>query len=860
MFDALKKLLDDGTFSAVERFVLPGRPACHRPIPRFLRDSRVGWCLNRDFMETNGKLWSHQAKALEVLGRGENLVVSTGTASGKSLIFRSLAFHKTLLQPSSRTLVFYPLKALAADQMRGWQEMAGDLDLPNHTVGRIDGSVPVQEREEILNNAQIVIMTPDACHAWLMYRLALPGVREFLRSLSTLIMDEAHTLEGVFGSNFAFLIRRLMAARTHLVSDAAQNPLQLVAATATISDPGDHMEHLTGENFTVIDHEQDGSPKHDRLVAHIACPDGEAVKIANELQTSLLHDGQRGAFITFLDSRKGVEALAMANNGAQPLDIATADVLPYRAGYDAQDRAAIEERLRQGNLRGIVSTSALELGIDIHHLQVGINVGVPSTRKSYRQRLGRVGRDSAGAFLVVAPQQAFSSFGTSFQEYHEMSVEPSYLYLDNRFMQFAHGRCLAIEQESLDAPPGTPRHVAWPHGFKEMHAAARPGGNRPTEFDAIASLGGDNPHHGYPLRNVGELNYQIKRHQDADSIGEVNQVQALRECYPGGTYLHLTSAYEVKAWSTSAFNAYIRVANAYPGRRTKPRIGTWVNTSIGSNGVQEGNLLRGDNGLLAESLMLVTQRVEGYVDERGEYHDYRELQQRNPNMRARSRNFRTTGVVLCIGRDWFKNGDLKRSFVNKLRDVFVREYSVAPQDVAVAWSNISVQMQGSGGVHGGCVVVFDETYGSLRLTEQLYNKFDHLLDRMAVAAKADDDLQMEQLVRQVRDEVSGFTGDTLQNELQKAPSGYEQVFTQGSIVCHRQAGAMAVDVEVIQPTIMEGHLMYQVKIQQNPRQAPVLHWVPASAVEPSANADVWGYAWWNRETQSYEDPQNPDQD
>ena len=132
MFDALKNLLDDGAFSAVERFVLPGRPACHRPIPRFLRDSRVGWCLNRDFMETNGELWSHQAKALEALGRGENLVVSTGTASGKSLIFRSLAFHKMLLQPGSRTLVFYPLKALAADQMRGWQEMAGDLELPKH--------------------------------------------------------------------------------------------------------------------------------------------------------------------------------------------------------------------------------------------------------------------------------------------------------------------------------------------------------------------------------------------------------------------------------------------------------------------------------------------------------------------------------------------------------------------------------------------------------------------------------------------------------------------------------------------------------------------------------------------------------
>lgn len=863
MFEALRNLLDDGIFSAVERFVLPGRSARHSPIPRFLRDSCVGRHLNGSFQTTKGELWSHQAKALEALGRGENLVVSTGTASGKSLIFRSLAFHKTLLQPSSRTLVFYPLKALAADQMRGWQKMADDLELPEHVVGRIDGSVPVQEREEILNNARIVIMTPDVCHAWLMYRLALPGVREFLRSLSTLIMDEAHTLEGVFGSNFAFLIRRLMAAHAHLAGNTAQkkSPLQLVAATATIRDPSGHMKHLTGKNFTVVDDEQDGSPQHDRLIAHIACPDGEEVHIAKKIHASLLQDDQEGAFITFLDSRKGVETLAMASGVAQPEDIATADVLPYRAGYDAKDRSAIEERLKQGNLRGIVSTSALELGIDIHHLQVGINVGVPSTRKSYRQRLGRVGRDSAGAFLVVAPQQAFRSFGTSFQEYHKISVEPSYLYLENRFMQFAHGRCLATEQESLDAPLSTPRHVAWPRGFKEMYAAARPGGNQPTEFDAIAALGSDNPHHGYLLRNVGELNYQIKKHQDADSIGEVNQVQALRECYPGGTYLHLANAYEVKAWITSNFNAYIKVAKSFPSRRTKPRIVTWVNASIESNGVQEGNLLRGEKGFLAESLMLVTQRVEGYVDERsGERHDYKELQQRNPNLRARSRNFRTTGVVLCIDHDWFKKGTLKKSFVNKLRDVFVREYSIAPRDVAVAWSNISIQVQCNGGVHGGCVVVFDETYGSLRLTERLYEKFNHLLDRMAAAAKADDDLQMEQHVHQVREEISSFTGDTLQEELQNAPTGYEQVFTRGSIVCYRQAGAMAVDVEIIQPTIMNSQLMYQIKVQQNPRQMPVLHWVAASAVEPSAIADVWEYAWWNRETQDYEEPQHLDQD
>ena len=846
VFDIAHNLLASNDFTVVEHFDLPERPARHAPIPRFLLDSRVGYHLNRT-LKANG-LWLHQAEALDALGRGQNVVVSTGTASGKSLIFRALAFHKTLLAANSRTLIFYPQKALAADQMRGWRQMAHDLDLPESIVGRIDGSVPVQEREAILNAARILVMTPDVCHAWLMFRLARPKVREFVRSLSILVMDEAHTLEGVFGSNFAFLIRRLMAARAHLIEDA-QEPLQMVAATATISDPSNHMALLTGKPFMAIDHDQDGSPKHVQTVAHIGCPIGEETHVSRELHARLLQSQQEGAFITFLDSRRGVETLALASGNTEG-GLDNAAVLPYRAGYDAVDRERIEKRLQAGGLKGVISTSALELGIDLPHLKAGINVGVPATRKSYRQRLGRVGRNGPGVFLIVAPPRAFSGFGTSFREYHDMSVEPSYLYLDNRFMQFAHGRCLATEQESLNAPSRTPKSIDWPKGFNDLLTSARPGGSRPTEFDAIASLGGDDPHHGYPLRNVGELNYKVKVHKDADGIGDLNQIQALREAYPGGTYLHLASAYEVKGWYTSAFDADIRVAKTSPQRRTTPRITTWVN--VGTDGaVQDGNLLKGDQGFLAETQMQITQRVEGYVDGRsGKFHDYKELQKLNPNLRAQSRNFRTTGVVLCLDHDWFKTTDAKRSFAAKLREVFVREYSVASQDVGAAWSNISV----GGGIAGGRVVVFDETYGSLRLTERLFEEFDHLLDRVVVAARADEDQQLEKLAGDVKDEFRTFTGDTLQQELRNAPTGYMQVFEPGSTVCYRKAGAMAVDVEILQPTVMDGELMYQVKVQQKLGQSPSKRWVASSTVEPSAKTDDWSYGWWNLETQEYEEP------
>ena len=854
MYNALRSLLSDGDFQVVEQFEMPAQAARFERIPSYLFESAVGTHL-RGRLRNNG-LWEHQAQALEALGRGDNVVVSTGTASGKSLVFQSFAFHQVLLNPDSRVLVFYPLKALAADQIRGWKRMARALDLEDGCIGRIDGSVPFQGREDILQRARIVVMTPDVCHAWLMSRLALPVMKDFVRSLSIVVMDEAHTLEGVFGSNFAFLIRRLMSVRNLLIHDKAKaQSLQLVSATATIKDPGEHMRKLTGAGFSVVDHEANGAPHYERLVAHIACPPGEQARIAKALHEHVLNNGREGGFITFLDSRKGVEALAMASGDSNHVE----DVLPYRAGYDSQDRQKIERRLQSGNLRGVVSTSALELGIDIPHLCVGFNIGVPPTRKAYRQRLGRVGRSGPGVFVVITPSNEFRRYGTTFREYHEMSVEPSYLYLDNRFMQFAHGRCLALELESLSAPSETPTRIAWPQGFSDRHADAKPGGNRPLEFDAIAALGGDTPQYGYPLRNVGEINFQIKMNSSGSSFGEVSQLQALRECYPGATYLHLAKAYQVAAWHTNSFESFIRVRRGAPGRFTRPRINTWVNASLTPEDILENNIISSESGFLAECQMQITEKVEGYVDERtDQFYPYQELQQHNPNMRARSRNFRTSGIVLFIKHDWFR-GSVKKVFADRLREVFVREYSIAPQDIGSAASNISVRNADNVGSKGRCIAIYDETYGSLRLTERLYLNFQHILARLAeavVSGSGDDEDTLKAVVPQIRREVAKFdAGGVAHRDTVVSPEGYDLVFTEGSRVCRRQTGQIALEVKVIQPTIWtDGSLMYQVEVQQKAGQQPVKQWVPAAAIEPSADADAWSYAWWNRATETYEEP------
>ena len=197
MYKTIHNLLSQSEFSVVESFEIPGQPARFAKIPRFLFDSAVGPYLEQQF---NSGLWTHQSESLEALGSGQNVVVSTGTASGKSLIFRAIALHKILLNPESRVVVFYPLRALVEDQLRGWRDMARAMGLDPSVIGRIDGTVrPMQEREEILRKARIIVMTPDVCQAWLMSRIALPTVRQFIGAISTIVMDEAHTLEASSG-------------------------------------------------------------------------------------------------------------------------------------------------------------------------------------------------------------------------------------------------------------------------------------------------------------------------------------------------------------------------------------------------------------------------------------------------------------------------------------------------------------------------------------------------------------------------------------------------------------------------------------------------------------------------------------
>ena len=862
MLNVFEKEVRDHGLTIVERLELPARVERTQSIPDPYRKGPVGnWLLSDEVLK--GNLWCHQALALEAFASDRNVVLSTGTASGKSLVFQASAIRVLQDDDEAKVLVFYPLKSLAADQDASWRRVLRMAGMPEDWIASITGDVPVHERKAALENARIIIATPDVCHAWLMRELASRHSKRFLASLDLLIVDEAHVLEAVFGSNAAFLFRRLQAAaRICRANRRGNRQFSVIAASATIANPGRHLQALTGLDFAVIDSKEDGSPQYARSLLHMACGTDELPSTISGLQRALVERSKSGSFITFLDSRQGVERLASQTEHGL--------VKPYRSGYEAEDRAAIESALRSGRLRGVIATSALELGIDIPHFAVGINLGLPTSRKAFRQRLGRVGRSSPGAFAVIADPNAFRRYGSSLEDYYRGSVEPSHLYLDNRFVHFAHAKCLADELDMLGVKGRSvpPRDIKWPSGFADVYDFARVAGARarPREFDHIAQIGGDNPHHNYPLRNIGEENFQIgSGSSNFQRIGSLTLQQAIREAYPGAIYMHMGRRWRVHEWRNTAWDRAIRVSSWKAPINTRPLIRTFVNLSVERDGLVAGNFRKGLQGFLAECQLQITERVEGY-EERGERKTYRDLRQENPRMSPKTRDFRTTGVVLKVEAQWMADAGNKRQLADALRDLMVREYSISPPDIGGTATNIAMVMDGQRHAVGDAVVIYDATYGSLRLTEPVFNELGSLIDRLKRSSElsSDEDALVPESIASALsdwyegletadpDEFSSLAGEG--DELAK--DGLLWALAPGSIAAKRDRQGVLQDIEIMAPEIVSfdgpPKLFYRYKIDGTGTAL-----VAADAVETIGGE--YQHQKWNPRTSEYVEQDEDDE-
>jgi len=349
-----------------------------------------------------GELYAHQAEAWAASRAGKHVIVTTGTASGKTLAFKLPVLDALATDPKNRALYLYPTKALAQDQARTLAALA----VPKVRAAIYDGDTPRQQRWQVRKWANLVLTNPDMLHVGVLPRHDLWA--DVLHNLRYVVVDEAHVYRGVFGSHVGNVLRRLRRMARVYGADP-----QFVLASATIANPGELAHRLLGVDVTVVS--ADAAPRAGRTIALWnpplldtelglrASPLGEA----SRLYAALVQRGLRT--ICFAKSRKAAELIHRMT--AERVDAETAARLaPYRAGYTPQQRREIERRLVEGELLGVAATDALELGIDIGLLDCAISVGFPGTIASLRQQWGRAGRRSHGLAVLVASEDALDQY------------------------------------------------------------------------------------------------------------------------------------------------------------------------------------------------------------------------------------------------------------------------------------------------------------------------------------------------------------------------------------------------------------------------------------------------------------------
>ncbi len=493
------------------------------------------------------QLYAHQAEALYAAWEGPT-IVTTGTASGKSLCFNLPTLDVLCRDSKARALYLYPTKALAQDQARA----LAAFGLSERVRPAIyDGDTAREARAQIRRRANVVLTNPDMLHVGILPHHDAWG--ELFANLALVVIDEAHVYRGVFGSHVANVVRRLRR-----IASAYGTEPRFLLTSATIANPLELAERLTGlDNVRLID--RDGSPAPRRRIAVWNPPLTDealgarrsALAEAAELLAELVREGARA--ICFMKSRKGVELLSrLTREQLQDGHPELAErVEPYRAGYTPQQRRAIEERLMRGELRAVVTTDALELGIDIGELDAAVVVTFPGTVASLRQMWGRAGRRGRGLAVYIAGEDALDQFFCRHPEdFLERPVEAAILDHENQQIHTAHLLCAAFEGplSAEDADILGPRWEA----FAEMLVSA--GELRKRTGARIAADGrdtyvprnpGDYPPARVSLRSASPDAFAIVDTSSGELLGTTEAARAHSTVHPGAVYHHQGRSFEV---------------------------------------------------------------------------------------------------------------------------------------------------------------------------------------------------------------------------------------------------------------------------------------------------------------------------
>jgi len=474
-------------------------------------------------------LYTHQVETWEAARRGEHVIVTTGTASGKTLAFNLPVLDALAAEPKLRALYLYPTKALAQDQAR----TLSALKLSRLRPAIYDGDTESERRWQIRKWANVILTNPDMLHVGVLPHHDRWG--DVLQNLRYVVVDEAHVYRGVFGSHVANVLRRLR----RLAGVYGAEP-QFLLASATIANPGELARSLLGVEATVV--AADAAPRAERTIAlwNPALIDPElglrasALGDAARLLAGFVERGLKT--ICFAKSRKAAELIHRFT--AQRLGDDSA-LSPYRAGYTPAQRREIERRLVQGELLGVSATNALELGIDIGLLDCAISVGFPGTVASLRQQWGRAGRRGHGLAVLVASEDALDQYFMREPEtLLSRRVEAAILDGTNPRILDGHVRAAAFEAPLDDADRVT-------LGDAALERAPLLSDLRRTAAGFVWA-GREYPAARVPLRSTSPDAFTVVDASSGSLLGLVERERAYSAVHEGAVYLHLGESYLVR--------------------------------------------------------------------------------------------------------------------------------------------------------------------------------------------------------------------------------------------------------------------------------------------------------------------------
>jgi DEAD/DEAH box helicase domain-containing protein len=517
---------------------VPAREAILAPLPEDLHP-RVREALAAQGVDA---LYAHQAEAWEAAARGEHFVVTTGTASGKTLAFNLPVLDALAREPKQRALYLYPTKALAQDQLRA----LGTFRLPKLRAAIYDGDTAADRRWQVRKWANLILSNPDMLHVGVLPHHDRWG--DVLTNLAYVIVDEAHVYRGVFGSHVANVLRRLRRLARVYGADP-----QFLLASATIANPGELASRLLGVETTVIG--DDAAPRAERTVALWNPPltDEElglrasALGEASKLMADLVERGLRT--LCFAKSRRAAELIHRFTADRLGDD---SRLSPYRAGYTPQQRREIERRLLEGELLGVSATNALELGIDVGLLDCVISVGFPGTVASLRQQWGRAGRRGHGLAVLVASEDALDQyFMRETRTLLGRRVEAAILDHENPRVLDGHVRAAAFEAPLDDRD----REVL---GDAALERAAVLPELKHTKAGYVWA-GRDYPAARVSLRSTGPESFTIVDGSNGTVLGIAERERAFTTVHEGAIYLHLGESYRVRALDLETRTALVEL-------------------------------------------------------------------------------------------------------------------------------------------------------------------------------------------------------------------------------------------------------------------------------------------------------------